>query len=659
MNPLLILGTDAWGLPPRRDAVSCDPGTSDVVTEFQLWSFSPIVQSGVSSRRLIDIVIADGKGCTISALILAQMFARARDVHTEVCVVVTDSNIVRPPGGSWVHERVDYDDASNGVKQHCRERALSGVSSITRAEAVLRMALLQRAYGDRIGEVTVGIDDAPTRKVPMDDDAFYARVANQKGGTIWLRFVRKPYEAGMTLADAVKHDCKSERLSLAARSNQFARVSQLAAAIDTAGWEKESLLKHVAAYSTMDRANNRRDFLRKLDAFVRREERAYDGMTLYELSPAEEASMNDIQEARTAMQLDDVVQYAKYEKFVFRVADKKERYQKHYAAFKRNEAYSAPARSLFDAKRARLTREDDAYEDEEAEVREMDEPEHGEEEGPFMDDEDLTFEDEACFADAPRLVFENCLTYGTAIVGEIVDEFLEVYMRYMEAQRTGADATAESKQLKGLRKLMVFMAKRESRYAFMALYDIRHRADADVNAEAMARSLDMKGRGGDSALLKWLVLHDTLIEVGFPGGIFDDAEKVRDLFKKGDSWDDPENQEERERTRKVMRSLQGIDDKNRRVMSAQSATLKDFNKIIKRCVFDNKHSPDFFDFELICVKDDATKQELWVVRRTGKFWEYLEKCPPPEWHAFFRGDWDNREGAYASAANDKPLEPRM
>ena len=647
------------------------------------------MQSGVSSRRLIDVVIADGKGCTITALILAQMFARPRDEDTEVIVVVTDPSIVRPPGGSWIHERVDYDDASNGVRQHCRERALSDAATVTRAEAVLRMALLRRAYGDRVGNVTVGVDDAPTRVVPTDDDAFYARVTNNKGVTSWLRFVRKPYETGMTLAEAVKHDCKSERMSLAARSNQFARVSQLAAAIDTVGWERESLLKHVAAYSTMDRKNNRRDFLRKLDALVRREARAYDGMTLYELTPDEEASMNDIQKARAAMQMDDVVQYANYEKFVFRTSDKRERYEKHYfAIMKEFKTYSAPARSLFDAKRARLTLEEDAQED--GEAREVDEPEHGEE-SPFADDEDLTetFENAACFADAPRLAFENSLTYGTAIVGDIVDDFLDAYERYMDAQRTGADPTVAPKELKDLRKLMVFMAKRESRYAFMALYDIRHSADADINSEALERTLEMKGRGTDSALQKWLVLHDTLIAVGFPGGIFDDGAKVRELFKKGTSWDEPENQVRglrrspqlceaqltdaspflgygggrphqaaRERTLKVIRSLQGLDDKSRRVMSAQKASLKDFNKIIKRCVFDNAPSSDFFDFELVHGVD-AAKQEFWAVRRTGVFWEYLDMCPPPEWNAFFKGDWVNRKGVYASAADDEPLEPRM
>jgi hypothetical protein len=397
------------------------------------------VQSGVSSRRLIDVVIADAKGCTITALILAQMFDRARGAHTELLIVVTDSGIVRPPGGGWIHERVDYDDASNAVRQHCRERALSDVATVTSAEAVLRLALLQRAYGDRVGNVTIGVDDAPTRVVPMDDDAFYARVATQKGDTIWHRFMRKPYQAGMTLQDAVKHDCKSERLSLAARSNQFTRISQLAAALDTVGWEKESLLKHVAAYSTMDRANNRRDFLRKLDAFVRREERAYDGMTLYILSSDEETSMSDIQKTRAAMQLDDVVQYAKYEKFVFRTSDKTERYERYYFDCKVDHAaYSVPARKLFDAKRARLAREEDAQEDEV--VRDPDEPDHGEEEGPFADDEvSEAFENEACFADAPRLTWNNCLTYGTAIVGEIVDDFLDAYERYTEAQRAGAD----------------------------------------------------------------------------------------------------------------------------------------------------------------------------------------------------------------------------
>ena len=194
----------------------------------------------------------------------------------------------------------------------------------------------------------------------------------------------------------------------------------------------------------------------------------------------------------------------------------------------------------------------------------------------------------------------------------------------------------------------------------MALYDIRHQTDAKINAESVERALAMKGRGTDMALQKWLVLHDTLIAVGFPGGIFDSATKVRDLLKRDDTWDEHENQVERDRTMKVVRSLQGLDDKSKRLMSAQKATLKDFNKIIKRCVFDNRISEDFFSFDLVRgVEDDAAKTEFWAVRRMGVFWEYLEKCPQPEWHTFFRGDWVNREGVYAHTADDAPIEPRM
>jgi hypothetical protein len=212
----------------------------------------------------------------------------------------------------------------------------------------------------------------------------------------------------------------------------------------------------------------------------------------------------------------------------------------------------------------------------------------------------------------------------------------------------------------GVKKLVVFMARRENRQAFMVLYDIRHRADAEINAESVERALAMNGRGTDLALQKWLVLHDTLVAVGFPGGIFDRTAKVRDLLKRDDTWDKPENQAGRERTIKVVRSLQGLDDKSKRLISAQKATLKDFNKIIRRCVFDNRPSADFFNFELVRgVEEDEAKTEFWVVRRMGVFWEYLEKCPQPEWNTFFRGDWVKRKGVYAHAADDEPIEPRM
>ncbi len=118
--------------------------------------------------------------------------------------------------------------------------------------------------------------------------------------------------------------------------------------------------------------------------------------------------------------------------FVFRTSDKKVRYEEHYYASKNFAAYSVPARQLFDAKRARLTREEDAQEAPEM-IREVDEPETGQEEDPFADDEaSAAFENEACFANAPRLTWDNCLTYGTEIVGEIVDEFLDAYERYTD-----------------------------------------------------------------------------------------------------------------------------------------------------------------------------------------------------------------------------------
>jgi hypothetical protein len=95
-------------------------------------------------------------------------------------------------------------------------------------------------------------------------------------------------ERALLVRDLVGPDAAPEREH---RGGQVVVVAEGAGGLGAreALW---SLLKHVAAYSTMDRANNRRVFLRKLDALVRREERAYDGITLDELTPDEEMSMN-------------------------------------------------------------------------------------------------------------------------------------------------------------------------------------------------------------------------------------------------------------------------------------------------------------------------------------------------------------------------------
>jgi hypothetical protein len=308
----------------RRDEASF-LGPGDVVTAVQAYLNSPLISSGISSRNLFDVVIADTQGCTVSAKILMQMIARARDSNTRVRAIVTDSGIVRMPGGPWQHERVDYASAAVDVQKHCKARAISDVMSIEEAKRVLRMADMEKAFGNRRGMITIGVEGAPCIEVPVDDEAFYAYVpstfGSRKAGMMWVRFARAPSKPSATITQVIKENSRKERLSTAATQNANAkRIGELLCTVDTVGYARESLLARVAAHAGLDAKNLRRNFIPTLEAIVRREERAYAGRPrLHVLSDDDVAAMGSIQAVRQELRLDDVVEYARYERDSLRI----------------------------------------------------------------------------------------------------------------------------------------------------------------------------------------------------------------------------------------------------------------------------------------------------------------------------------------------------
>ncbi len=137
-----------------------------------------------------------------------QMVERARDPDTEVKLVVSDKALLTSPAGSWVRERVDFAAAAMDVQSYCRSRALADVTSAAEALRKLKLADLQRAFGDGRGLLCVGLAPAALRQAPVDDEAYYAHVPerrdSKRGAMMWVRFVRESTGGGATIDDVIK-----------------------------------------------------------------------------------------------------------------------------------------------------------------------------------------------------------------------------------------------------------------------------------------------------------------------------------------------------------------------------------------------------------------------------------------------------------------------
>ena len=654
----------------RRDAAACsDP--ADAVTEFQLYAFSPIVQSGISSRKLIDVVVADVKGCTVTAKILMQMVQRARDPTTRVILVVTDPRVVRLPGGRWAHVRVDVRAASVEVQAHCASRALADAVSIAGAEAILCMADLQKAFGDRAGRVAIGIDAAPSLTVPVDDEAFYARTGKGNRGAVWVRFSRQPHCSGPTVDAVLKKLSRKERLSQAAiQRGRVGRVGDLLSVVESMAYEKDDLLKLVEACVAVDEENTARDFLPTLGAIIHREERACVGPTLRVLSDDELQTMRTIEAARKAMRLTDVVAYAQFEQNELRpvgpgatFATAVERYESHWKMYVAHEKYARIYEVQLPAKRSRSH-------DDSTEVATVcrsqpavDEPAgDDDDEGAAAEDDDDDDDDGADAAgvgaraplgDAPRLAWESYLTYGAAITGEVNDQFLAVHA----TSATGAaeEARAVTKELTELTGRINTMNTNEVKEAFRALYQIRKKPLDKSHRDLVERWKCRRATRLDDQLERWLVVHDVLIAAGWPQGIFDST-GVSELMQRRDpQWDVAPHGMERMRTEATIQALAAA----KPGIKSYSISMGRVSQVVLGYLFPRTNGRAPADLGL-CLQSgtDEGGGVFWVVRRTGTLWEYLECCPEPEWQAFFAGHWTKGEGVYTVVSGIKP-PPRV
>jgi hypothetical protein len=611
----------------RRDEASF-LGPGDVVTAVQAYLNSPLISSGISSRNLFDVVIADTQGCTVSAKILMQMIARARDSNTRVRAIVTDSGIVRMPGGPWQHERVDYASAAVDVQKHCKARAISDVVSIEHAKRVLRMADMEKAFGNRRGMITIGVEGAPCMEVPVDDEAIYAYVpstfGSRKTGMMWVRFARAPYTPSATISQIIKENSRKERLSTAATQNANAkRIGELLCTVDTVGYERESLLARVAAHAGLDAKNLRRNFIPTLEAIVRREERAYAGRPrLHILSDDEVAAMGSIQAVRQEMRLDDVVEYARYERDSLRIttmgeADAggkrffttiEERYEVHLEL----KAKHIPYRFIFDKVRAaksarRLEASPETTENEPPDVvaareRPVDEPQQDDaSDADETDDDDDDDDDEPpCPGNAPKLAWEAYLTYGVGIPAELNDMFLANYAKLtltLEANQIASQALDEG--TKELKKLITAANRPEVKEQFRALYQLKTYNVDGLHKNLVGRCRGKSTKKGDPRLECWLAIDDVLKAAGWPNGVFDDS-KVEELMQqRGADWENPVHAEDRARTEAVMTKLSGV-----ATTSAREISMKRINAIIRRYLYKDRPNK-FMKIELMEVRSPA------------------------------------------------------
>ena len=632
----------------RRDVAACsDP--ADVVSQFQLFAFSPIVQSGISSRRLIDIVVADVKGCTVSAKILMQMVQRARDPGTQVILVVTDPQVVRLPGGRWTHERVDVLSASAEVQQHCAARALADASSIAGARDILRMADLQKAFGDGVGLVTVGIHNAPRTTVPVDDEAFYARVPqNQAGkgnnGTMWVRFARQPQSPGRTAEEALKRVSRKERLSQAViQHGHVSRIGALLPVVDRVAYEKDDMLKRIEAGVIVDKVNLARDFLPTLEAILRREERRYDRPKLRVLSDEELGDMHAIEAVRKEMRSSDVVAYARFEKHQLRpvgpgqkFATAEQRYASHWQMCVEHEKYARIYEQLqLPAKRSRGPTEAEPVSVTEHAIDEPDDDDEEEED----DDDHGDRHAKGGLGDAPKLAWESYLTYGAVITGEVVDQLLDA---------------KDEEEVKKLTRRITSMNTKEVKEAFRVLHQIHQNPLDKVHGDLVERWRRRLSTRTDEQLELWLVVNDVLIAAGWARGVFDTGKVSEFMQSRDPTWTAAPHAAERARSEATIRALDGV-----KHIKPYNISMRGVNEAIRLYLFpkSNGRAPHDLDF---CLREgqDEAGGVFWIVQRSGNLWDYLARCPDPEWHAFFAGHWAKGQGVYTEVNGVKP-PPRV
>jgi hypothetical protein len=91
--------------------------------------------------------------------------------------------------------------------------------------------------------------------------------------------------------------------------------------------------------------------------------------------------------------------------------------------------------------------------------------------------------------------------------------------------------------------------------------------------------------------------------------------------------------------------------------SAREISMKRLNTIMRRYLYKDKPNV-FMKLELVEGTDPNDLSKFWVISRTGAMWDWLDRCPPPEWQAFFSGQWLEGKGVYTPVGGIKP-PPRV
>ena len=614
----------------------------DRVTEHRIYGISPVITSGVSSRNLIDVVVACGKTCSVSPKVIMQMVQRARDPDTEVIIFALEDGMLRPPGGSWKGERVDFDAATMPVQAHCRAHALADVATLAEALGKLKLGDIQKMCASGSGAQEVH---------GFDDDAYYACTESGRASK-WYRIARARSSPPMSIDDAMREVAAAKRMASAVRTadsqNKELTMGAILVNYQFTDHDKADSLQRVLAHRVAEEANRSRYFLRTIGAIALREKRDFRGPEIRQYTAEELGEMKSIQKVRFDIRAADFKAYVEFEAQTFRFLDKLERYKMMEAILHERKD---PTQAFKRFKTAEESAEDDP--DELAALAaEGGQEEHiddvSEDCGDESDDEGEPAQrkrrdDSAVLALLHETIWGEYLTYGPAVVAERNDNCIDL-MRQIADEVDPRRLKALQAELRTSMKLVRFMREREAMEAYRNLSRIKLEG-RQVLTHSLSKFRNNGFKKSQLGLTKWLALHELLQAAGFQEGIFDNA-RINDLMtRRSGGWLDPVNAQERARAENVAIKLQAFTK-----CTKGSATLSAFNAAVKHSFGAGKGGLGYFGAGLkleVVNTDPAAPNGRWVVQRTGELWKHLAGGATPEFGAFWQKDRLKRQGYYA------------
>ena len=632
----------------RRSAAHLEPptadGEADQVTEHQIYAISPVITSGVNSRNLFDVVIACGMTCSVSPKVIMQMIQRARDPDTEVLIFALEHGMLRPPGGTWKAERINFDQASVPVQAYCREHALADVETLEEALGKLTLGDTKKLCSPRGAQDVVPSAD--------NDDAHYA-CTNRGRAAKWYRFTRVRGSTPMSLDDAMREIAATKRMASAVLTADRDRgtfqqtMGEILVDYQLTNHDTKDSLQRVLAHRVAEKANRTRYFLRTIEAIALREKRDFRGPEIREYTTEELAEMKVIEKVRFAIREADFRAYVEYEAHTFRVMDKLERYKAMEAihfekkdpthAFKRHKAAEDTAEDP-DERAARA--EEDVH---------IDAPDAAS--GACSEDDDgdgqrqkKQHDDSAVLARMHETIWAEYLTYGPAVVAVRNDSCLDL-MQKVAAEKDANKLNQLQKELKTAMKLIRFMRGREALEAYRILSSIKLQDQRELTAQSINKFRNNGFTQSKIGLAKWLAVHELLQTAGWKAGIFDDGHVTELMTTRSGGWRDAVNAREQTRAKNVAIKLRAFTK-----CADGAATLSAVKAAIKHTFGRGKgglgHFGDGLGLDVV-NRDTTAATGEWVVQRTGVIWSHLDGGATPEFAAFWKGDRLKKQGYYA------------